>query len=105
MPSPALITSLPVNALPNKLVANVPNIVGRNPPFYPFVSFLIVSLIPFTSNPDSSNDLTIFIISSLSSFKFINVDVRPDPQVFFRIAASTADIAVDNPNGNKTLFS
>ena len=60
--SPALITSFPVNALPNKLAANVPNSIGRNPPFCSFVSLLIISLIPFTSYRDFSSDLTIFII-------------------------------------------
>ena len=34
--SPALITPFPANALPNKLAASVPNIVGRNPPFCSF---------------------------------------------------------------------
>ena len=62
MASLALITPLPVNALPNILAVNVPNSILKNLPFCYFVSFLIVSLIPFTSNPDSSSDLTILII-------------------------------------------
>ena len=57
-PLSALITPFPVNALPNKLAANVPNSIGRNPCFCYFVSFLIVLVIPFTINPDSSSDLT-----------------------------------------------
>ena len=77
-PSPALITPFPVNALPNKLSANVPNNIGRNPPFCSFLSFLIVSLTPFTSNPDFSSYLTIFIKSSISSFEIIN-SLAPDP--------------------------
>ena len=78
MSSPALITPFPVNALPNILAANVPNNIGRSPPFYSFASFLIISLILFISNHDSSSDLTIFIISSTSSFEIINY-VVPDP--------------------------
>ena len=77
MSSPALITLLLVNALPNTLAANVPNI-GRNPLFCSFVSFLIVSLIPFTNNLDYTSDLTTFIISTISSFEIINTAV-PDP--------------------------
>ena len=81
MPSPALITPFPVNALPNKLAANVPNSIETNPPFCSFASYLIVPLIPFINNPDSSSGLTIFFISS-SSFEIINAAVReglPDP--------------------------
>ena len=59
-----------------KLAANVPSGVGRNLPFCSFVSFLIISLIPFTINPHSSSDLTIFIISSISSFEIINPVIR-----------------------------
>ena len=75
--SPALITPLLVTALPNTLAANVPNI-GRNPLFCSFVSFLIVSLIPFTNNLGYTSDLTTFIISTISSFEIINA-VVPDP--------------------------
>ena len=85
MASLALITPLPVNALPNILAVNVPNSILKNLPFCYFVSFLIVSLIPFTSNPDSSSDLTILIIFSISSFEIITVvpkgmsEGHPDP--------------------------
>ena len=74
VPSPALITphSTPRNEILNILAANVPNKIGRNPPFCYFISFLIVSLIPFISNLDSSSDLTIFIKSSISSIEIIN---------------------------------
>ena len=40
--------------------------------------FSIVSPITFVSNPDSSSDLTIFIIFSISSFEIIAA-VVPDP--------------------------
>ena len=79
MTTPALITTLPVNALTNKLPANVPNSIARNALFYSFVLFLIVSLIPFTSYADSSSDLTIFIISFISSFELIHSFVQPNP--------------------------
>ena len=49
--SSAFITLFLVNALSNKLAANVPNSIKRNTPF--FLLFLIISLIHFTSNPDS----------------------------------------------------
>ena len=75
MLSPALITLCTLNALPNKLAANVLNNIGRSPPFCSFVSFLIFALIYFTSNPDSSNYLTIFVISSILSFEIINTIV------------------------------
>ena len=78
MPPSALITAFPVNALPNKLAANVPNKIERSLPFCYFVSFLIVSLILCISNPDSSSDVTIFIISSISLFQIINA-VVPNP--------------------------
>ena len=78
MPPPALITPFPINALPNILAANVPNNIERNLPFCSFVLFLIVSVIPCISNYDSSSDLTILIISLISSFEIINA-VLPDP--------------------------
>ena len=63
---------------PNIVAANVCNNFGLNPPFCYFVSLLIVSLIHFINNPHPSSDLTIFIISSISSFGIINT-VVPDP--------------------------
>ena len=50
---------------PNKLASNVPNNMLRNPPFYSFALFLTVSLTPFNNIPESSGDLTIFIMSSI----------------------------------------
>ena len=103
MPSPAHITPLPVNALLNILAANVPNNIPTNPTFCSFDWFLIVSLIPFTDNPDSSSDLTIFMMLFISSFESINV-VKPDPNISFWIAATVADVAAVNPNGIKMLL-
>ena len=65
VPSPALITSLPVNIFPNRLAPNVPNSILRNPTFCSLASFLIVSLTPSDNSPESSRDLTIFKISYL----------------------------------------
>ena len=76
VPSPAFITPRPANAFPNILAVNVPNNVYRSLSFYSFYSFLIASLIPFINNPDSLSNLTIFIISSISSFEIINAVVR-----------------------------
>ena len=73
MPSQALITPLPLNALPNTLAANVANNIGGNTPFCSFVSFLIVSLIYFTSNPNSLSDLTILIISPFHHLKLLKL--------------------------------
>ena len=82
-PSPALITLHPANnAFPNILAANVPDNNPRNLPLFSFTSFSIVPLIPFISNPDSSSDLPIFVISSIYSFEIINA-VAPDPKSFF----------------------
>ena len=68
--SSVLNTYFAVNAFPNILAANVPNNIGRNSPFCSFFSFLIVSLISFTSNPDSSSDLSI---------KSLQLDSNPQP--------------------------
>ena len=72
----------------------------RNPSFCSFTSFLIVSLKPFINKPDSSSDLTILMISFISSFEIISV-VIPDPKIFFGIAASFAASVFSN--GPKTL--
>ena len=77
-PSPVLITPFPANALPNKLAISLEEIHL----FVLLLQFLIVSLIPFTNNPDSWNYLTIFVISFISSFEITNV-VDPDPWTFF----------------------
>ena len=55
------------------------------------------------NKPDSSGDLTIFMISFISSFEVINV-VIPDPNNFLRIAGSVADAASVNPTRIKTLL-
>ena len=70
----------------------------------------MLSLIPFINNTGSSNDLTIFIISFISSFENINALVhkaksagRHDPNINW-IALSTAEIPADNPNRIKTVL-
>ena len=65
----ALIIPLPANALPNKLAANVAANIPRNPPYCSFTSFSAVSITPFIKKPVFSRDLSIFMISSNSSFK------------------------------------
>ena len=60
------ITYFPANVFPYILASNVPNNIEINPLFCTFTSCLIVSLIHFITNPDSSSDLTIFIIFSFS---------------------------------------
>ena len=102
-PSAALITPLPANIFINKLAPNVSHNIPRNPHFYSFSSFLIVSLTPFINKPDSSGDLTICIISSIYLFEITHAIV-PDWKVFSWIATSVAEAAAVNPNGIKTLF-
>ena len=72
-PYTALTIAFRANIFANKLATNVPNNLLRNPLFCFFVSFLIVSLTPSNNNTESSRDLTIFIVSSISSFDIINV--------------------------------
>ena len=69
----------------------------RNPSFCSSVSFLIVLLTSFINKPDSSRDLTIYIIS-ISLFEIINV-VIPGAKIFLFIPASAANAATVNPNG------
>ena len=65
---------------------------------FPYVSSSIVLVTPFIDKPQSSKDLTIFIISSISLIDFIyNVILEPIP-------VSTADATVVNPSGIKTLL-
>ena len=93
-----------INIFPNNLAPKVPNNIPRNPHFCSFASFLIVSLTLFFINDSgSSRDLTIFIISFISSLEIINV-VKSDPKIVLRIAASVADAAAVNPNGIKLLL-
>ena len=68
----------------------------------------IVSLTPFINITDSSRDLTIFMVSFISSFEIINVVVRkvkskerPDPNIFLWIATSFAEATIVNTNGIK----
>ena len=53
MPSPAFITLLPVNRVPNKLAPNVHNNMLRNPSLCSFASLLIVLRTPFIDEPHS----------------------------------------------------
>ena len=72
-----------------------------NPPFCSLTSFWIVSLTLFNNKPESSRDVTIFIMSSISSFAFIVV--LPEPKIDLCILASAADAAAVNPNVIKTF--
>ena len=57
-PSPALTVPFPdkcfVNRSPSKLAPKVPSNILKNPPFYSFVSFLIVFVTPFNKIFESS---------------------------------------------------
>ena len=102
-PSPPLTTPLSTKALPHKLAANELNEILKNPSFYSFASFLIVSLTPFICKPDPSRSLIIFMISFKSSFENTNA-AMPYPKNFFWIAPFVAVTAVVNPKGTKTLL-
>ena len=97
------IAPLPANRFPNKLAPKVPSNIPRNPSFCSFASFLIVSMTPFINKPESSRDLTIFMISSISLLEIIKV-VKPDPNIFLWIGASVVDAAAINLNNIKTLL-
>ena len=88
---------------PNELAPNVPNNIPRNLHFCSFALFYIVSLTPSISNPESSRDLTILIMSSISSFDIFSVIV-PRPKSFFYIPASGADAAVVDSNDIKQFY-
>ena len=60
-------------------------------------------LTQFINKPDYLSDLTIFIISFISSLEIINV-LLPDQNILLWIAASVADAAAINPNGFKMLL-
>ena len=94
---------LPVKIFPNKLAPNVPNNFPRNSSFCYLTSFWIVLLTPFNNKPESSRDLTIFIIPSTSPFDIITV-VVPEPKIFLCIPASAADAAAVSYNGIKILL-
>ena len=61
----------------------------RNPPFFSFASFFIVSLIPFINKPKYLRNLTIFI-TLISSFEIINVAV-PNLNFSFEYLRHLAD--------------
>ena len=89
MPLPSLIVPLSVKKISNKLVPNFSNNIPRNPPFCSFALFLIVLLTLYINKPDSSSDLTIDMMSFISSVKTINVVIREtksegqtDPSIF-----------------------
>ena len=110
IPSPARVTPFPpVNKFPNNEAPKVPNNILRNLPLCSLASCWIVSLTPFNNKPEFSRDLTIFIISFISSFEIIKVVVpaplvTPEPSIFFLILPSIADIAAVNPNGANTFL-
>ena len=67
------------------------NKTPKNPPICFFNLFLIVLLKPFINKHKSSRDLTISIISYISSSEIIKA--VSDPNTFFLIAASVTDVA------------
>ena len=60
--------------------------------------YYIVSLTSFINKPDPSGDLTIFMISFISSFA-----VTPNPAIILCIPVFDVSVSID-PNGMKTLL-
>ena len=81
-PELALTIPFPYNKFPNKLAPKVPNNILQNPPFYSFISFLIVLVTPFRKMLESSRAWMIFIMSFTSSFENLKV-VFLEPCIFF----------------------
>ena len=102
--SPALFIPVPANIFPTKLAPNVPYNILRNPPFCSFALFSFFSLTPYKNKSESSRDLTILIMSSISSFDIINGVLLLDPKSFLYIPVSAADATAVNPNGIRTLL-
>ena len=75
----------------------------RNPHFCSFALFSVVLLATFINKPDSSRDLTIFIILFISLFE-INIVVIRSPKILLCIQVSAADSAAFNPTGINTLL-
>ena len=98
-------TVLPANIFPSKVALRVAANIPENLPFCCYTSFSIVSLTPFISKPDSSRDLTVFMISFKSSFENANGNVAlPDPKVFFWVHANIAEFTAVNLKGTKMLL-
>ena len=74
--------SLPANVFPNKLATNVHSNIHRSWSSCFFASFLVVSLTHVISKPDSSKDLTVYMILAIFSSEIINT-AMPDPKTFF----------------------
>ena len=101
-PYRVLVIPLLVNIFPNKLALNVPKNIPRNPPFCSLTSFRIVSQTPFNNKPESSRDLTIFLMSSFHHL--ILLVLLFQSLRFLFIPTSATDAAAINPNGIKTLL-
>ena len=81
MHSPALIAPLSADIFSNKVAANVPNNILKNPPFCSFASFLSLKLTPIINTLDYSRGSIIFMIPFISSLEKIKV-VAPDSSIF-----------------------
>ena len=99
---PLLTTALPAFIFPNKLANKAAANIPKRYLFSSFDSFSTVSQIPFISKSAYSIDLTIFMISSISSFE--NTSVVPERNFFFWIAVFVAKAVSFNPKGTKTVL-
>ena len=97
---PALIIpfqNILLNKFLNKIAPKRPYNRVKNSPFFYLVSFSIVFVAPFNKKTWYLRDLTMFIISPISSFEITNA-VVPELYIVLWIPGSIAEDAV-NPNG------
>ena len=92
--SSALIVLLPVNRFSNKLAPKVATSILRNPYFWSFASFWLVSLILFINKLDSSLDQVLQIIKFVAS----------DPNIFLWALPSLETCVLVNNNLCGKLF-
>lgn len=88
-----ILSPLLANRFLNKLALNVHNNMRRSP-LFSFALRQITSPAPFLVKPDSSNNLTIFIASSISLFEIIDIVVTgcQGKKIFFEFFAGTAAV-------------
>ena len=89
----------------------MPTNIPRNPSFYLFTPFLIVSLNCFINKLDSSGDLNILMILLISSFGINNLVIckamtegELDPNIFLWTVSTVADATAVIPNSIRTLL-
>ena len=78
-------------------------IAGSNPPSSFFISCFTISLTPLISRPEFSNDSTILIISSISSFEINNPALNVPCPVFYSNLSNTEEVVLVTNLGKTSL--